>query len=118
MLKNIFFISANEFLALTIKEALKKQGVDCYTLTSSKDCFYLLEDLKPQIIFMDAPLYLTESESLFLGMKERKIEIPLILAGTEDEKAKVMNGAFLGFLIKPLAPFKIKENLEKYFLPQ
>jgi DNA-binding NtrC family response regulator len=117
MLKNIFFATKNEFLSLAIREAMKKQALDCYTLTSTKDCFYLIEDLKPQLFVIDAELFL-EEESLFLkGLKDKNIHVPLILCGTSQEWDSFSSTIFLGHLQKPLAPFQVKELLEKIYLP-
>jgi DNA-binding NtrC family response regulator len=117
MLKNIFFASKNEFLSLALREAMKKQALDCYTLVSTKDCFYLIEDLKPQVFVIDAELFF-EEETIFLqGLREKNIHVPLILCGSLQDWEKVSTTIFLGHLQKPLAPFQVKDQLEKIYLP-
>ena len=117
MLKNIFFATKNEFLSLAVREAMKKQALDCYTLTTTKDCFYLIEDLKPQLFIIDADLFFEEEVFFLKGLKEKNIHVPLIFCGNSQEWESVSPTIFLGNLQKPLAPFQVKELLEKIYLP-
>jgi hypothetical protein len=51
------------------------------------------------------------------GLKEKNIHVPLIFCGNSQEWESVSPTIFLGNLQKPLAPFQVKELLEKIYLP-
>ncbi len=115
MLKNIFFLEKNEFVAQMVKLALEKQGVDCYTLKTAKDCFYLIKDLAPQLLVFDATLFLVEEESFFSELEhypELK-KIPIVVTATAQEWQELKSKKRVTSMIeKPIAPFSFKEKLE------
>jgi DNA-binding response OmpR family regulator len=102
-------------VAQMVKLALEKQGVDCYTLKTSIDCFYLIRDLSPQLLVFDATLFLMEEERFFSELEhypELK-KIPIIVTATVQEWQELKSKKRVTSMIeKPIAPFAIKDKLE------
>lgn len=115
MLTTIFLIESNRFLSRAIELATKEQSVSCYTTELILDCFYLIRDLKPQVIVIGATTLLPHQDhffSHFLADAELK-KIPLILLGDEISIAEIKHSRhFYGNIIKPISPFDFKNKIE------
>ena len=116
MISTIFLIETNRFLSRALELALKEQGVSCYTTESILDCFYLIRDLKPQVIVIGAGTIIPH-EDLFFNSFLTDLEcnqIPLILLGDENAISEIKHKKhFRGTVFKPIAPFDFKSKLEE-----
>lgn len=115
MLSTIFLIETNRFLSRAIELAAKEQLVSCYTTDLILDCFYLIRDLKPQVIVISATTLIPHEDqffNFFLNDNDCK-NIPLILLGDENSISEVKHKKrFWGQIIKPISPFDFKQKIE------
>lgn len=115
MLSTIFLIETNRFLSRAIELAAKEQAVSCYTTDLILDSFYLIRDLKPQVIVIGAAALISHEDVFFNQFYNEKecCDIPLILLGDEASIADIKHQKnFRGIVIKPIAPFDFKSKLE------
>ena len=105
----VLWIDKNEFSTGLIEKVFKKKGLPFYGLNNVQDFDYLVEDLKPQVIVLDA---LTAVEGLedFKRQYEKFTSIPFILLGSSGELDFIAHK--LGELKKPLDPFKISGQIQ------
>lgn len=109
----VFWIDENTFATSLIGKALKSQGVDFYTINSADDFAYLISDLKPQIIVIDATTALKTLDVFtrqyletdkFFGAK-------VVILGNKSEFTFIDN--IKSELARPIDPFSLKDYFSK-----
>jgi len=53
MVKRVFYIEKEKFLRSMFELALRAKKAEVYTVETLEDNFYLIEDLKPEVIIFD-----------------------------------------------------------------
>ena len=82
-----------------------------YGLSSVENFDYLVEDLKPQVIILDAQTALEGIEA-FQRQYEKFKTVPFILIGSAPELGFISHK--IGELKKPLDPFKVHGQLQHF----
>lgn len=109
----VLWIDQNTFATGLLEKVFKKKGLPFYTLTSVDDFLYLVEDLKPGLIVLDAHTALANMEG-FKKQYESKIlnELPFVLLDATEELNFI--GKVVGKINRPFDPFKIPETLKNF----
>ncbi len=96
-IRKIFYVEKVQFLRSMMEVALKALGAEIYTIDTMVNNFYLLDDLKPDLIIFDLQ---TVGDSLdqVISYKEKAI---LVAIGTPEEVSK-LEGRVNHFLSKPI----------------
>lgn len=104
--KKIFCIEKVVFLRSAIETAIKAKGAEIYSVDSIVDHFYLLEDLKPDLILFDVQ---TVGDSLEQLLSYHHLAV-LVAIGLEEDESLV-TGRVKSFLIKPLVARGLAEQI-------
>lgn len=109
----VLWIDENTFASSLFEKAFKKEGKNFYTLASAQDFAYLVSDLDPEVIVIDAGTALKSKESLLakLASTQDFNGRPIIIIdprpGLEFIKHKI------GEIQRPIDPFKLSVLIEK-----
>ena len=109
----ILWIDANTFATSLIEKAFKKKDIPFYTLPSARDFVYLIEDLNPAVLVLDAQTLLNDLAQVkdqyekSDGFKGKPVIILESRPGLEFIANKV------GDLLLPLDPFQVHQQIEK-----
>ena len=98
--------------------ALKNSDYSSYTLQSSVDCLYLIEDLAPHALLVDINTLISEERREFISEikdHEKLSKIPLIMTGTRDDFEDINEGShpFDGFIERPQSPALMVKEIKK-----
>jgi CheY-like chemotaxis protein len=104
--KKIFYIEKVVFLRSAIESALKTKGAEIYSVDSLVDNFYLLEDLKPDLILFDVQ---TVGDSLEQLLSYHHLSV-LVATGYQEDESLVA-GRVKSFLVKPLVARGLAEQI-------
>ena len=88
--------------------ALRAKGAEIYTIASLKDNFYLLDDLKPDLIIFDTETCQIELQELYEYSERTKT--PLVAVGNEADRYEYQSRVHT-YLTKPLEARNIGERL-------
>ena len=102
--RKIFYVEKVAFLRSMFEAALKARGAEIYTIDTMVNNFYLLEDLKPELIIFDVQ---TVGDSLG-AILTYQAEAVLIATGDESDRAQV-EGKVAHFMPKPIEAHKLGE---------
>ena len=86
--------------------ALRAKKAEIYTVETLKDNFYLIDDLKPDLIIFDLDQAPTDLETLYGYSKQ----IRLVATGAA-EKEKALDSRVTGFLPKPIVAHNLAERV-------
>ncbi len=110
----VLWIDQNTFATSLIERAFKRKALSFYSLAQVDDFSYLVDDLKPDLIVLDAETFSQNSQK-FLNQYESSILMqatPFILIEPKGDFSFLKNK--IGELSKPLDPFKIPEMLQTF----
>lgn len=109
----VLWIDQNTFATGLLEKVFKKKGFPFYTITSVDDFIYLVDDIKPQLIVLDAQTAAQNMEA-FKKQYESKIlsELPFVLIDATSELDFIEKVA--GKIDRPFDPFKIPETLKNF----
>lgn len=97
--KKVFYIEKVEFLRSMMEFALKVRGAEIYTIASLENNFYLLDDLRPELILFDVQTCINHLPQL----AEYSAASGAILVGIGDESdQRLVVGMAQSFMLKPL----------------
>jgi DNA-binding response OmpR family regulator len=105
--KNVFYIEREKFLRSMFEVAFKNKHEEIYTIDTIVDNYYLIDDLKPELIIFDVKSVGTELEKI-LSLSDKSI---LVATGDSEDKEKVA-GRVKDFILKPI----VATNLVKTIL--
>jgi DNA-binding response OmpR family regulator len=104
--KNIFYIEKTEFLRSMMELALKSKGAQIYTVATLENNFYLLDDLKPDLVIFDVKSVGHLLDELCQLLPRNK----LLALGDESERLLV-EGRVKQFWTKPLEAGQLATRL-------
>ena len=109
----VLWIDQNTFATALLEKVFKKKGLPFYTQTSVDDFLYLVEDINPKLIVLDAQTFALNKEA-FIKQYESKIlsDLPFVLVDATPHMAFI--GNVIGKINRPFDPFKIPETLKSF----
>ncbi len=111
----ILWIDENRFATELLEKVFKSKNLPFYTLAEIKDLIYLINDLKPDLLVLDAltikncgEVYFKQYESL-----EALNSLPVVVIGSREDLPFIKNK--IGFISRQFDPFKIPEVLINFY---
>ena len=109
----VLWIDHNTFSNGLIERVFKKISLPFYTLPSVEDFSYLVDDLKPVLIVLDADTFSQNSQA-FLDQYEKSSymqALPFIVLDPKSDFSFLKNK--IGELKKPIDPFTLPQILSQ-----
>ncbi len=106
MVKRVFYIEKEKFLRSMMELALRAKKAEVYTVETLSENFYLIDDLKPDLIIFDLNNDPSDLEKLYEYSKEAKL-VATGVVGSENSLDKRVSG----FLPKPLVAHNLAERI-------
>jgi len=106
MVKKVFYIEKEKFLRSMFEVALRAKKAEIYTVETLKENFYLIDDLKPDLIIFDLDQSASDLETLY----EYSDRIRLVATGA-PEKEKILDPRLRGFIPKPIVAHNLAERV-------
>lgn len=110
----VLWIDQNTFSTSLLEKVFKTQKLEFYTIGSAKDFSYLVDDLRPQVLVLDAATVVSELESFKLQYEasEALKTLPVILIESREEGLGFLANV-VGKIERPFDPFQIPEKLKQ-----
>ncbi|MFA6236542.1 MAG: hypothetical protein WC635_04365 [Bacteriovorax sp.] len=105
-MKRIFYVEKAEFLRSMMEFALKARGAEIYTLDTLENNFYLLDDLRPQLILFDVETCRDHLQRL----SDYSPNVVMVGVGNEENKKEV-EGMVNNFILKPFEARNLAANI-------
>jgi DNA-binding response OmpR family regulator len=110
MVKRVFYIEKEKFLRSMMELALRAKKAEVYTVETLESNFYLLDDLRPELIIFDWETSKVAGpealEQLYLYSQNAKL-IMTGSVGSEDSMDKRISG----FIPKPIVAHNLAERV-------
>lgn len=114
--KRILIIDDDPGILHTLKDILEDEGYSIWTLETAYQAIHQIENIKPDLIFLDVHLPIIGGEDfiyiLSCNGNPAKVVIMTGFNDVSEERAKFMGA--VSFLKKPLKPDKIKKIANDY----
>lgn len=111
----VLWIDQNTFATGLLEKVFKKKGLPFYTLTSVEDFLYLVQDIKPELIVLDAHTASLHMEAFKKQYQAKELnELPFVLVDADENLNFI--GKVVGKINRPFDPFKIPETLKNFQL--
>ncbi len=110
----VLWIDQNTFASSLIEKVFKKRDVGFYSLPHAREFLYLVDDLRPALIVIDA-FTLKSDEETFRNQYETSEllrTIPIIIIGSGNGLDYLQNKR--GEIPRTLDPFQVPELLSKF----
>lgn len=107
----ILWIDQNTFAATLVEKVFKKKDLPFYGLTKVDDFAYLVDDLKPEAIVLDAATAVGNL-AIFKAQYDASLTLqntPFILIGTDDSLSFVQKK--VGVIERPFEPFELPQKI-------
>ena len=110
----VLWIDQNTFATALLEKVFKTQKLEFYTIANAKDFSYLVDDLKPQVLVLDASTVAAELDSFKRQYEasEALKKLPVILIEGSEELSFL--GNVIGKLERPFDPFQIPEKIQQF----
>lgn len=111
----ILWIDENTFATSLLEKVFKSKNLPFYTLPDAKDFLYLVNDLKPDLLVLDAST-VKASEETFLKQYENSevlASMPVVIIGAEEDLPFLKNK--IGSIQRPFDPFEIPQILLNFY---
>lgn len=110
MVKKVFYIEKEKFLRSMMELALRAKKAEVYTVETLTENFYLLDDLKPDLIIFDLETVVLAGSDAMEKLLSYQHVAKLIMAGTVGSE-NTMDSRVKGFLSKPLVAHNLAERV-------
>lgn len=111
-MKSIVFIEKEVFLENLLKLTLKEEGVSVYCPDEGVDFFYFIEDIQPEVVFLDIDSVEDEGEEFLKIWDEKKFSFKTVLILTGQNRPSL--GKSIPFISKPISPSSIFLDIKKF----
>jgi DNA-binding NtrC family response regulator len=103
----VLWIDGNTFATKLLEKVFKSRNLPFYSLPDAKDFLYLIDDLKPDLLVLDALTIKNEEENFLrlYAISEALRTLPVVVIGSEEDLPFVKNK--IGFLKRPFDPFEV-----------
>lgn len=106
MVKRVFYIEKEKFLRSMMELALRAKKAEVYTVETLSDNFYLIDDLKPDLVIFDLETAGEHLPALYEYSKSTKL-IATGAVGSENS----LDPRVSGFIPKPLVAHNLAERV-------
>ncbi|AUN99392.1 hypothetical protein DOM21_03990 [Bacteriovorax stolpii] len=106
MVKRVFYIEKEKFLRSMMELALRAKKAEVYTVETLNENFYLIDDLKPNLIIFDLDNNPADLERLYEYSQGTKL-VATGPVGSENSLDKRVSG----FIPKPLVAHNLAERV-------
>jgi DNA-binding response OmpR family regulator len=114
-----FYLENEEILQKVMSQVFAKSEHDIYTKTALEEWFYLILDLKPDLLMIDADSLQTSIEGGWEQVFSAQIPVLIIRSASSNISESVLNHQLVcKILCKPLAPFEFLRTIENIFVSQ
>jgi DNA-binding NtrC family response regulator len=110
----ILWIDENTFATSLLEKVFKSKNLPFYTLSDAKDFLYIVNDLRPDLLVLDA-LTIKATEETFLKQYENSeilASLPVVVIGSGEDLPFLKNK--IGFIQRPFDPFEIPKILANF----
>lgn len=111
----VLWIDQNTFATGLLEKVFKKRNLPFYTLSVANDFVYLVEDLRPEVIVLDARTATDHLEAFKAqyDSSEALRSLPFVIIDDHGELGFITNVS--GHIKRPFDPFMVPELLQKIF---
>jgi hypothetical protein len=111
----VLWIDKNTFASSFLEKVFKTKNLPFYTLSSTSDFSYLVADLRPALLVLDAETAWEGREALFQQYQtsEELRRLPVVLI---DDRQDLDFLNKVGEIKRPFDPYKIPERLKNFIL--
>ena len=106
MVKKVFYIEKEKFLRSMFELALRAKKTEIYTVESLHENFYLIDDLRPDLIIFDLNQSPADLELLYEYSKKSTL-----VATGMPEMEKSLDSRVKGFIAKPIVAHNLAERV-------
>lgn len=110
MVKRVFYIEKEKFLRSMMELALRAKKAEIYTVESLESNFYLIDDLKPELIIFDFETCQEAGEEAMEKLLSYAGESKLVMTGAPLVELS-MDDRVSGFLSKPIVAHNLAERV-------
>lgn len=107
----IFIINEHPFFCQMSKKSLEREGIEVFTLNDASDCIYVIEDVMPNALLLDAqtiaPFMPAFLEKLKAGPASSIRRVWLV-----EKESEALGEEFL---LKPIAPGELVQKFHETF---
>lgn len=104
-MKSIVFIEKETFLENLLKLSLKEEGVSVFCPDKGMDHFYLINDVKPEVVLVDMDSLEDSGDGFLQKWNENTFDFKVSLIFIGSKPSKELEG--IPFISKPLSPSTI-----------
>jgi DNA-binding NtrC family response regulator len=110
----VLWIDENTFATGLIEKVFKKKDLKIYTVSNVSDFGYLISDLCPSVIVLDGKTGMKDISALKSQYEstQKFQKTPVVLIDAEEDLNFIES--VVGELKRPLDPFKIPQEVEKF----
>ncbi len=106
MVKKVFYVEKEKFLRSMFEVALRAKKAEIYTVETLHENFYLIDDLKPDLIIFDLGQSAEDLEMLY-GYSS---SVVLVATGTPEARES-LDARVKGFIPKPIVAHNLAERV-------
>lgn len=110
MVKRVFYIEKEKFLRSMMELALRAKKAEVYTVETLADNFYLIEDLKPELIIFDLDTLTNDGPEVMEKLFSYANQAKIIMTGAPGSENS-MNKNVSGFIPKPIVAHNLAEKV-------
>lgn len=110
MVKRVFYIEKEKFLRSMMELALRAKKAEVYTVETLSENFYLIDDLKPELIVFDLETCLAAGPEALDKLFSYSDRAKLIMTGTPGSENS-MHKNVSGFIPKPIVAHNLAEKI-------
>ena len=106
MVKKVFYAEKEKFLRSMMELALRAKKAEIYTVESLSENFYLIDDLKPDLVIFDLDQSPADLERLY----EYSAHTRLVATGAAGSE-NLLDSRVKGFIPKPIVAHNLAEKV-------
>ena len=110
MVKRVFYIEKEKFLRSMLELALRAKKAEVYTVETLNENFYLIDDLKPELIIFDLETCLLAGPEAMDRLFSYSDKAKLIMTGVVGSENS-MSKSVSGFIPKPIVAHNLAEKI-------
>lgn len=109
----VLWIDQNTFATGLLEEVFKQKNLDFYSINEATDFLYLIDDLRPELIVLDAMTAIKSLDAFkaLYDASEGLRHLPVVLLDETSELHFLEN--VVGKIKRPFDPFLIPEKLQQ-----
>ena len=110
MVKRVFYIEKEKFLRSMMELALRAKKAEVYTIGTLEENFYLLDDLKPDLIIFDLDTCLEAGSEALDKLLSYSKQAKLVMTGPQSSEHSMPKNVS-GFISKPIVAHNLAERV-------